>query len=137
MRDEPGLLIRRGGPGAAWTAPEATAYEAEDHLQEVLAASPEWLPAVSAEAQTVREMQTGAGPADICVVDADGSITVVECKLASSSDGRRKIVGQVIDYAAAIWHGSESNFLESWTSAGGADLSEMLSGRSSAGGVAV
>lgn len=128
MRNEPGLLIRRGGPGATWSSPEATDYEAEDHLQEVLAAAPEWLPAVSAAALTVRELQTGAGPADICVVDADGSITVVECKLASSSDGRRKIIGQVIDYAAAIWHSSESQFLTSWANAGGPDLAEALHG---------
>lgn len=38
----------------------------------------------------------------MCVVGRDGSIAVVECKLASNGDRRRMVIGQVIDYAAAI-----------------------------------
>lgn len=126
MKRESGILIRRGGPGAAWTAPETTAYEAEAHLQAVLAASPGWLPGVSDQAFTVRELSTTAGYVDICVVDVDGSLTVVECKLASNSEKRRLVIGQVLDYAAALWRDGEQIFLEAWQRVGGPDLSEEL-----------
>ncbi len=37
------------------------------------------------------------------VVDAKGDITIVECKLAKNRDIRRKVIGQLFDYAAALW----------------------------------
>lgn len=47
-------------------------------------------------------MQSGVGPADVIAVDADGALTVVECKLATNQNARREIVGQVFDYAAQL-----------------------------------
>ena len=41
------------------------------------------------------------GPVDIIYVDASGVITIVECKLRANSEIRRKVVGQLIDYASA------------------------------------
>ncbi len=45
----------------------------------------------------------GAGRADVVVVDAEGEITIVECKLAKNSDNRRWVIGQLLEYAAALW----------------------------------
>ena len=50
----------------------------------------------------------------MCVVGRDGSIAVVECKLASNGDRRRMVIGQVIDYAAAISMAGADAFIESW-----------------------
>jgi len=36
-------------------------------------------------------------------VDEAGDITIVECKLATNSDIRRKVIGQVLEYAAYLW----------------------------------
>lgn len=127
MQDGSGVLIRRGGSFGTWAAPETTSYQAEAHLQEILAASPGWLPAVSPEARTVQELSTSAGFADICAVDIDGSLTVVECKLASSSEKRRMVIGQLIDYAAAVWRDGEQAFFDAWRRAQGVDLAEWLS----------
>ena len=77
---------------------------------------------------TVRELATSAGPADVCIVGPDGSITVVECKLASNSDRRRMVIGQVIDYASAIWLDGEKAFREQWARQGGAELDELWEG---------
>lgn len=44
-----------------------------------------------------------AGSADLVVVDARGEITIVECKRASNSDTRRRVIGQVFEYAAGLW----------------------------------
>jgi hypothetical protein len=59
-------------------------------------------------------------------VGPDGSLTVVECKLASSSERRRMVIGQVIDYASAIWLDGERSFFAAWRSQGGDDLAAVL-----------
>jgi hypothetical protein len=125
MSDDSGLLIRRVGDNA-WVSPQSRAYENEDHLQRILAASPGQVPGVSEEALAVRELVTSAGPLDVCIVDVDGRVTVVECKLASNSERRRMVIGQVIDYAAAIWRDGEEAFHAAWHSRGGPDLAEAL-----------
>jgi hypothetical protein len=127
MTDDSGLLIRRGGQDGFWTAPGSTDYDDEAHLQQILAASPGQVPGVSDQARAVRELQTSAGPLDVCIVDVDGRLTVVECKLASNSERRRMVIGQVIDYAAAIWRDGEAAFHSAWQLRSGADLHEVLS----------
>ena len=84
--------------GELWSSPAVTSYSTESHLQEVLAGQPGLLPGVSSSPVAVRELQTGAGPLDVVVIDAEGQLTLVECKLASNAQIRREIVGQVLDY---------------------------------------
>jgi hypothetical protein len=36
-------------------------------------------------------------------IDEKGGITIVECKLASNTEIRRKVIGQVLEYAAYLW----------------------------------
>lgn len=94
------LLIRDTSTGGSWSSPEMTAYTNEDHLQAIIAGAPEHVPGVPESALALRELATVAGPADVCIVDPAGEITVVECKLASNSERRRMVLGQVLDYAA-------------------------------------
>ena len=129
--DQAGLLLRRSN--GAWTEPEVERYEDEAHLQRLLADEPGWIPGVSPEALTASELSLGAGYVDVCAVDLDGSITVVECKLASNSERRRMVVGQVIDYAASIWHGGPEAFLDAWLKCTTDDLAEYLSDEALAG----
>jgi hypothetical protein len=69
----------------------------------VLAEQPSLVPNVGPSPVSVREMQSGSGPLDVVIVDLDGQITLVECKLASNAQVRREIVGQVLDYASSLW----------------------------------
>ncbi len=121
---EQGILIRRGG--GEWNAPHVRSYDNEAHLQTLLHASPSRVPGVPEGSLAVREMNTGGGPIDVCIVGLDGSITVVECKLASNSERRRMVLGQVIDYASAIWDDGADSFLTAWVQAGGVDPAETL-----------
>ena len=121
-----GLLVRDIGSGGAWKSPEMRTYNDEDHLQQVIAADPQQVPGVPEGAWTVRELSTSAGPADVCIVGPDGALTVVECKLASNSERRRMVIGQVLDYASAICEAGASAFREQWTRRGGADLAVVL-----------
>ena len=72
------------------------------------------LPCVSSSPVAVRDLQTGAGPLDVVVIDADGQITLVECKLASNAQIRREIVGQVLDYASSLWRMSFEELDSRW-----------------------
>ena len=72
------------------------------------------------------ELSTSAGPIDVCVVGLDGSITVVECKLASNSERRRMVIRQVLDNASAVWSAGADRFLESWTEHAEQALRDLL-----------
>jgi len=124
MDDSGGILVRV--LGSDWVAPEARTYDDEAHLQGLLAADPARVPGVADGAVAVRELPTSGGPIDVCIVDPDGSLTVVECKLASNSERRRMVIGQVIDYASAIWRDGEASFLAAWRRRGGNDLADTL-----------
>ncbi|PXW31246.1 UNVERIFIED_CONTAM: hypothetical protein DES50_10512 [Williamsia faeni] len=120
--ENPGFLVRRLGSADRWVTPDMTAYTDEGHLQQVIVETPSHVSGVSEDAITARELHTSAGPADVCIVDADGTITVVECKLASNSEKRRMVIGQVLDYASAISLGGDIEFRDRWARAGGPDL---------------
>src|SRR5215213_1750679 len=97
------LLLRRDGD-KSWHAPAITAYTNEEALEQLLAESPDLLPGASPERMVVaRQVQTGAGPADLVGVGLDGSLLLVECKLRANPEIRRAVVGQLFAYASSLW----------------------------------
>jgi hypothetical protein len=118
------LLVR--GDDGEWSSPQTSRYDDESHLQKVVAEQPSLIPGVSAAARTACELSTVAGPIDVCAVDTDGQITVVECKLSSNSERRRMVIGQVIDYASALWAEGPESFRGEWNRRTGDDLREVL-----------
>jgi RecB family endonuclease NucS len=94
------ILVR--ADGEAWREPSQAGYLSEADMQEMLAEQPSLIPGVGHQAGAAREFYTGVGPSDVVVVDLNGTITLVECKLASNVEIRRKIVGQVLNYAARL-----------------------------------
>ena len=125
MGTEP-IMIRSEGAESVWMLPETSAYNDEKHLQEILSSNPTQIPGVIEGSIAVREFSTSAGPIDICVVSPDGSITVVECKLEKNSESRRRVLGQVIDYASSIRAGGSEKFRNSWIKKSGSDLEQIL-----------
>jgi len=55
------------------------------------------------------EMNTGAGPIDIVYVTPQGRLVIIETKLWRNPEARRKVVGQILDYAKelATWNYSD------------------------------
>jgi hypothetical protein len=93
------LLIRREGE-VGWHAPEVTAFQDEALLQRIIVSSPSLLPGVpEIGVLAVAEVDF----IDVLCLDLDGGITLCECKLHTNPEIRRKIVGQLIAYAAALW----------------------------------
>jgi hypothetical protein len=125
MTDSSKILIRHGST-SQWFAPESTSYIDEKHLQEVVAASPHWVPGVPENSFKVREFYTLAGPVDVMIVGLDGSLTAVECKLESNPEKRRMVIGQLIDYASAIRQEGAERFIEKWHARGGVNLKSEL-----------
>ena len=56
-----------------------------------------------------RELRTSVGPVDAVFINRHGLLTLVECKLWRNPEARRKVVGQVLDYASAISRWSYSD----------------------------
>ena len=106
------ILIRQSD--GTWREPDLAGYAGEVELQQILAEHPELIPGVSADAATCREFHSAAGHADVVVVDTDGQVTLVECKLASNPQIRREIVGQMFDYASRVWKMGIEEFAAHW-----------------------
>lgn len=109
------ILVRDGSAG--WREPESGGYPSEAALQEILYAYPTLIPRVSDDAITCREFNSSVGPADIVVLDAEGNLTIVECKLASNPQVRREIIGQLLDYASRLWKMNTEEFETLWMKA--------------------
>jgi hypothetical protein len=119
-----GVLFRKGNE--KWQSPVDSGYADEAQLQAMIAEFPELLPGVSADSFVCSEFNTNSGPVDLVVINSkDGSLTLVECKLARNPEVRRKIVGQIIDYAASLSKLSFEEFHSRWLARGGADLTSV------------
>lgn len=119
-----GVLFRT--TDGIWTSPAESGYANEDQLQAMISEFPELLPGVSADSYVCREFSTDSGPIDNIIINAkDGSITLVECKLAKNPEVRRKIIGQIIDYAASLSTLTFSEFHHRWRVRGGVDLASI------------
>lgn len=119
-----GILYRKGNGN--WISPADSGYANEDQLQAMIEEFPNLLPGVSSDSFVCREFNTDSGPIDNVIINSmDGSITLVECKLARNPEVRRKIVGQIIDYAASMHKLSFEEFHQRWKDRGGADLTSV------------
>lgn len=93
-----------------WEIAFGKAYRNEAHLQAFLAEYPAMIPfedisdQISQPRVMLREVGLpGSGSSDIVGVDEDGGITIIECKLAANPEVKRKVIGQVLEYAAFLW----------------------------------
>lgn len=120
-------LMQQTGDGRYRTMSEAP-YAAETDLQALLADHPHLLGADAFEDEgerrwilVRREMAveiedtevTSSGWVDHLFVDQDGIATIVEVKRATNTESRRKIVGQILDYAANAPHHWTADVLRS------------------------
>lgn len=90
--------------------PESSAEYSETWLQDLLYRFPEALPIAEIDGgfagliPVCREMNTSAGPVDVVYLTPDGRPVLVEAKLWRNPEARRKVVGQILDYAKELSH---------------------------------
>ena len=99
------LLERVPLTGASGTV----AYN-EDWLQDLLYNHPHSLPIAEINPSFAglipicREMLTPAGPLDVLYATREGRLAVLEAKLWRNPEARRKVIGQILDYAKELSH---------------------------------
>jgi hypothetical protein len=107
------ILIR--GAEGKWLKAEQVEFADEQALQNLLFMSPELIerttagPLVFAKESAI----TSACFADLVGVASNGEILLIETKLARNPEIRRKVIGQILEYAAFLWQmdfGSFDNF---------------------------
>ncbi|MGX5653309.1 hypothetical protein ACWKWC_00880 [Geodermatophilus nigrescens] len=118
------ILVRTAG--TTWRRPTTEGYTHEPELQQILAEQPSLIEGIGESAAARREFSTGVGPADLVIVDSDGTITVVECKLARNEEIRRKIMGQVLDYASRLAEMTPDDFERAWNALAGPSLDSVF-----------
>ncbi len=95
------------------TAGDAAVFE--DDIQALVHAHPGALPISEIDPMFVgaipicRELNTSAGPIDNFLVTPTGLPVLVECKLWRNPEGRREVVGQILDYAKELSRWSSSD----------------------------
>lgn len=109
----------------------------EKWIQEICFKNPNILPVEEIEpsfggiVSICKELGTDSGPCDLLYLNADGFITLVECKLWRNPEARRQAVGQILDYAKEIARWDYQRFERQCLKArgsGDSSLYEILAG---------
>jgi len=85
------------------------AYD-EGWLQDLLYRHPDSLPIMEINPSFAglipicRELSTPAGPLDVLYVTPTGRLVILEAKLWRNPEARRKVIGQILDYAKELSH---------------------------------
>ena len=94
------MVLVRGPEG--WVEADLRMYLDEAELQTLLANDPQLIPGCEG-AVVAREVTVpGVGAIDLVAVTDDGTITLIECKLAKNPEIRRAVVGQIMAYASGF-----------------------------------
>ncbi len=103
-------ILIRNKKTREWKFAESIGAKAEAELQKLLAESPSLIPVgeiregVSPLVSAICEFGLpGSGNTDILAFSADGDISIIECKLATNPESKRKVMGQILEYAAYLW----------------------------------
>jgi hypothetical protein len=122
------IVIR--SQGGKWQEATKVEFADEAQLQKLLYDSPELIPTSYEEDQPavfIREAGLpGSGYTDLLGVDERGNILVVETKLARNDEVRRKVIGQVLEYAAYLWQMSFEDFDSLFIKRGGKSVLDLL-----------
>jgi hypothetical protein len=91
---------------------EPTSIALEDYLQTYIKNNPHTIPIDEIEEDLrllilAREFPTESGPIDAIGIDQNGSIYIIETKLAKNPD-KRRVLAQALDYGAALWRSHEN-----------------------------
>lgn len=110
---EIGLLVK--GTGGTWEPPAVSAYGNEQQLRDLLAAQPSLLPGLTSPVVAVTELSVpDVGFVDVVAIDGSGTLALIECKLASNPEIRRRVLGQVLAYASGLWRVELEHFESLW-----------------------
>jgi len=123
------ILVKNGS--SKWEKASEEPFSNEVELQELLYASPELIERED-DGQIVFTRESslpGSGSTDLIGVASNGDILLVETKLAKNTEIRRKVIGQILEYAAFLWRMSYHDFDQFFLIGEGKSLVELLTAR--------
>ena len=126
------VVVKDGKAIALSPIPPGEGLHHEDWFQELLFSCPTLLPINDIEPgfgqliPIARELPTARGPLDLFFVDPDGQLILIETKLWRNPEARRKVVGQIVDYATAISKWSYNDLVASVKAATGSSADDAL-----------
>lgn len=91
--------------GNRWAHLEATGFDDEKALHDLVADAPELIPLSGSPDVVVvgREVPVGSGYIDLFAVEGSGRPVIIEVKLAKNAEARRAVVSQGLSYAAHLF----------------------------------
>lgn len=101
------VLVRDGN---RWAAADPRSWGLEADLEQVLLENAYLIPGCEGSAVVQQFAIAGVGIVDLVCVDDQGTITLIECKLAKNAEIRRAVVGQIFAYASGLSGTSEADF---------------------------
>lgn len=103
-------ILVRDDKSKHWDYADSVSTKTETELQQLIIESPSLIPVsdirddLSPLVLAVREFGLpGSGNTDAVAFTADGDVAIIECKLATNPEIKRKVIGQIIEYAAFLW----------------------------------
>lgn len=103
-------ILVRGRSSRYWKVANSVRPDVEAELQDMLHETPSLVPleeireGASPLVVAVKEFGLpGSGNTDLLAFSAQGDIAIIECKLATNPESKRKVIGQVLEYAAYLW----------------------------------
>lgn len=102
-------ILIRGQHDHQWHLVASASYQNEKTLQSLLGDSPsiisidEIRPEAGPLIATIPEVTLPIGSVDLLAFTAEGDIAIIECKLAANAEVKRKVIGQILEYAANVW----------------------------------
>jgi hypothetical protein len=103
-------ILVRSPEQKQWEFANPVSPKAEVEIQALLLESPSLIPAddiregLSPFVVAVGEFGLpGSGSTDVLAFTPDGDVALVECKLAANQEIKRKVIGQILEYAAFLW----------------------------------
>jgi len=103
-------ILMRNQRDKEWRVASSVRPAREIELQQLLVANPSLVP--------IEEIRNGSSPlvlavdefelpsngtVDILAFNTLGDIAIIECKLAANPESKRKVIGQVLEYASYLW----------------------------------
>ena len=126
-------ILIRNNETKKWKFAESIIAKTEAELQNLLGESPSLVPideireGVSRLVFAICEFGLpGSGNTDILAFSADGDISIIECKLATNPESKRKVMGQILEYAAYLWGMTYDEVNTRVRSLKGKDLSDLV-----------
>ena len=126
-------IIYRDDKNKNWQKIEKGKYKDETHLQNILYNDPDIIPFSDMDSDrkplrvVIKEMGLpGSGNTDIIGIDEDGRISIIETKLASNPEVKRKVIGQILEYASFLWSQTYEEFDRNVSKILGGNLADIM-----------